>query len=159
VTPAELRAAADRAEELLANVTPGPWYVAVDDSASKDQVYVCTEHNDGSWREDYTGPFSLGFDAYDPTPSERANLALIAAAPDLLATLAPAAHQYADTQDENERLRTVLDGLLDAVGDPDELRELAWPTGVVSPEVDALRVHVWRIADAVASAQGERTNG
>lgn len=103
MTPAELRAAADRATELLraqAAVTPVTSFVVL--------------------------------------PS------------DLLAILAPAARQYADTQDEVQRLRTVLDGLLDAA------QALLTQAESVSGEAgETVARLVAPLADAAAAARGE----
>ncbi len=126
----DLRAAADRATELLDQATPGRW--EVEPRLDGDELQLV-------WLADVRHLMNLK----DP------DAALIAAAPDLLATLAPAARQLADAQDEVQRLRTVLDGLLDSIGDPRQLHRCQ--RGV--PE--SYKRYLRRIADAAAAARGE----
>jgi hypothetical protein len=111
VNPDEMRDAADRAAELLDAATPGPWTFSPPWIVNADMDMVAS-----------------GMHPEDPDAE------LIAAAPDLLAVLGPAARQLAD--------------LLDAVGDPEELR-------CVETDDDDFARYLRRIADAAAAARGE----
>lgn len=129
--PQAVRDAADRADTLRQNATPGPWR----------KVDADIEGNTPDEPHTVLGPF------WSPSVEDAA---LIAATPELLSVLVPAARHLAD--------------LLDAIGDPESLRahELDMSDGVVNtPEVthDIVRDILLRIADAVAAARGTDPTG
>jgi hypothetical protein len=116
VNGAELRAAADRATELLDAATPGSW----------SQTGAEVERNLEGWSRIIA------------TCDEVGDAALIAAAPDLLAVLAPAARHLSD--------------LLDAIGDPEWL---GWWTGALADIPETLKMRLAKVADAAAAARRE----
>jgi hypothetical protein len=126
---------ADRARQLLAAATPGPWHCFTDDSAGKDQLELWCDYDDGSWQEGMEPPFHLDPFTYDPTPMERATAELIAAAPPLIADLA----------DENERLTAERDDLaarLAALTDELALYERDYKCDEASCECEAADIFV-----------------
>lgn len=131
--PAAIRSAADRAAELLDHATPGPWeaYYTIHGEPFVTLPGLPITHGIAAVS---TGSIEDGRDDYG-----RANAALIAATPELLSVLVPAARLAVD--------------LLDAIGDPESILLAA---GVLRRHGCVRRAErLERIADAVAAARGD----
>lgn len=114
---------AAEAQTLLEDSTPGPW--EIEDRPRECQVYISTEH--GEPRLQYTG-WSGFISVYGSKDLPRvgqivanANAALVAAAPDLAASVVALHALLAREKDHTKQLQTLLDeayDFLNAGGEP-----------------------------------------